>query len=612
MSNLLKDNKKLMKQWDYDKNSNLDINTIKLGSRHNAWWICDKGHSYNSRIESRTRGSECPYCSNHKVLMGFNDVGTLYPKILDEWDYENNNILPSDVTIGSGKNVNFVCSKGHKYNRTIRDYCRGYGCPICSNRIIVSGINDFASYDKRLMSEWNYKKNGKLDPKKISPNYTKKVWWIGECRHEWQASVYSRTKMGTNCPICAEERHASVSEKTVLYYLNKSNAYKKILENYKDDKINLELDIYIPEIKTAIEYDGERWHKNVNKDLRKDIMCKNNNIRIIRLRECGCPDYKSNSYKIFLKNNKINGLEEAILKLLNYLSVKKVDINIDRDNSEILSMINFMVKENSILKLFPEIAKEWHPIKNGNLKPEHTKPSSNKLVWWLCPKGHEYQLDVYHRTGRCNGCPYCSSHRVLKGFNDLEILNPNLASEWNYKKNKITPADVTCGSSKKVWWLCSKGHEWEATISKRNSGRGCPYCSGQRVLRGFNDFATIMPELLKEWNYNKNTDIYPTELSAHSGRKVWWKCKNCGYEWQATVDKRSNGRNCPACSRIIVQNKRMEIISKPVVQMDQEGNIINEYPSIREAIRKTKCTKIDEVIKGKNKTAGEYIWKLKK
>ena len=546
---LLKNDKELLKQWDYKKNININVDEIKLNSRQKAWWICEKGHSYYSRIESKYRGSQCPYCTNHKVLKGFNDAGTECPKILEEWDYKKNAISPSEVTVGSGKSVHFICPKGHQYIRLVRDFCKGYGCPICSHRIITPGINDFASYDKRLISEWDYKKNTKIDPSKISPYYTKKVWWVGECGHEWQSSVYSRTKMGTNCPICAEERHASVSEKTVLYYLKKSNAYKEIFENYKDDNVKLELDIYIPEIRTAIEYDGERWHRDIKKDLKKDIMCNDNNIRIIRLRENGCPNYKSNSYKIILNNNKISGIEDAVSKLLDYLLIKNVDINIDRDNAEILSMINFMVKENSILKLYPELAKEWHPTKNGNLKPEHTKPSSNKLVWWICPKGHEYQLDVYHRTERGNGCPYCSSHRVLHGFNDLETINPSLAAQWNYSKNIIKPSEVTNASSKKVWWICSKGHEWEASISKRASGRGCPYCFGQKVLKGYNDLTTINPELTKEWNYNKNIDVEPSEVSAHSGQKVWWRCKKCGYEWQATVDKRSNGRGCPNCAR---------------------------------------------------------------
>lgn len=353
----------------------------------------------------------------------------------------------------------------------------------------------------------------------------------------------------TNCPICAEERHVSVSEKSVLFYIIKSNKFKNVLENYKDDKIKLELDIYIPDINTAIEYDGERWHKDFKKDLKKDLMCENNKIKLIRIRECGCPKYESTSIKINMLTNKTEGLKIGIAKLLEILNIKNVDINIERDTTEILSMINFTIKENSIFNNNPELAKEWHPTKNGNLKPEHTKPGSNKKIWWICPKGHEYQLRVNARTIRGNGCPYCSNHRVLKGYNDLATQNPLLAREWNYEKNKITPFEVTSSSGKKVWWRCSNDHEWETTVSKRAIGTGCPYCSGKKVLKGYNDLETINPILAREWNYDKNIAILPSEVSVHSARKVWWKCSKCNHEWQATIDKRSNGRGCPKCAK---------------------------------------------------------------
>lgn len=545
------DNEKLMKEWDFKKNSNINPENVALNSKKKAWWMCEKGHSYLSRIDSRNAGTGCPYCSGNKVLSGFNDLATKKPNVINEWDYsKNDGLLPNEITAGSAKKVYFVCKKGHEYLMKVRDYYSGYNCPICMCRIIIPGINDLASYDKRIMKEWNYKKNKKIDPQKISPNSSKKVWWIGECGHEWHTSIYSRTKMNTNCPICAEERHASVSEKSVLYYLKKFGRYEEIYENYKDEYIKLELDIYIPSIRTAIEYDGERWHKNINKDLNKDIMCQDNNIKLIRIRECGTPEYDSTSIKILMTQNKNKGLEEAINKLLKHLQIENVEVDLDRDKTAILSMINFMTKENSILIKYPELSKEWHPSKNGNLKPQHTKEGSNKKVWWLGRCGHEWQAVVHDRVAGDN-CPYCSGHRVLKGFNDLETKRPDIAKEWNYHKNgDLTPNQVTIASSKKVWWIGKCGHEWQATISHRTvNNRSCPYCSGNKVLAGFNDLATLNSKLVAEWDYEKNTST-PSEYTLHSGAKVWWKCKICEHEWQATIDKRSNGRGCPNCANI--------------------------------------------------------------
>ena len=106
------------------------------------------------------------------------------------------------------------------------------------------------------------------------------------------------------------------------------------------------------------------------------------------------------------------------------------------------------------------------------------------------------------------------------------IDNAELMAEWNWEKNNelgFDPKTLTLGNNKKAWWKCSKGHEWQATIASRNSGSGCPYCSGNKVLKGENDLQTVNPTLAKEWNYEKNGDSKPENFTANSGQKVWWK-----------------------------------------------------------------------------------------
>ena len=110
------------------------------------------------------------------------------------------------------------------------------------------------------------------------------------------------------------------------------------------------------------------------------------------------------------------------------------------------------------------------------------------------------------------------------------------------------PTDVMPNSSQKVWWKCSKGHEWQATIADRNSGCGCPYCAGKKVAKGYNDLQTVNPTLANEWNYEKNNSLTPMDITPNSGKKVWWKCKK-GHEWQATVANRNRGSGCPVCRK---------------------------------------------------------------
>ena len=127
--------------------------------------------------------------------------------------------------------------------------------------------------------------------------------------------------------------------------------------------------------------------------------------------------------------------------------------------------------------------------------------------------------------------------------------NPILISEWNYEKNiDLDPSRLTLGSERKVWWKCSKNHEWQATIASRHSGCGCPYCVGRKVAKGYNDLQTVNPILASEWNFEKNNELTPMDITPNSGKKVWWKCSK-GHEWQARIANRNLGSGCPVCAK---------------------------------------------------------------
>ena len=137
-------------------------------------------------------------------------------------------------------------------------------------------------------------------------------------------------------------------------------------------------------------------------------------------------------------------------------------------------------KEKSLAYRFPELAKEWHPVKNGLLKASDVTSFTTKKVWWLCEKGHEWTATVANRS-KGQGCSVCAGKKVLKGYNDLESQNPILAKEWHPTKNgDLLPSHVTTGSGKRVWWKCQKGHEWLAYINNRNKGSGCPTCADEK------------------------------------------------------------------------------------------------------------------------------------
>lgn len=183
---------------------------------------------------------------------------------------------------------------------------------------------------------------------------------------------------------------------------------------------------------------------------------------------------------------------------------------------------------NTLQSVHPELVSEWSD-KNLPLTPDKITFGSNKRVWWKGSCGHEWQASVKARSGG-EKCPICSGARVVEGINDLATLKPQLAQEWS-KKNELKPTEVSVASHKKVIWKCKNGHEWTASIKSRTvNGTGCPYCSHNKVLAGFNDLASQYPEVAAEWS-DRNLPLQPTMVTAFANSKAWWKCKDCGNEW---------------------------------------------------------------------------------
>ena len=90
---------------------------------------------------------------------------------------------------------------------------------------------------------------------------------------------------------------------------------------------------------------------------------------------------------------------------------------------------------------------------------------------------------VYSRTTG-TGCPYCSGRYAIPGETDLKTLRPDIAVDWDYKKNgDIIPDNWTVGSGKKVWWKCKNGHERLTQIYERVKSNGCPECRRKKVMK---------------------------------------------------------------------------------------------------------------------------------
>ena len=470
------------------------------------------------------------------------------PDLAKEWNYEKNGDLkPEDVSCGShkkvwwklpydvpngypvehlrGKHFDFEW-EAYIYNR-IHNRNKSVACLYLAGKAIWPGFNDLATVSPELVAQWHPTKNGELKPTQVTANTDKKVWWLypyddpNTGKHfdfEWEASIGNRSR-GSDCPYLA------------------GNA---VWPGFND------LATVNPEL-------AAQWHFSRNGDLKPIQFTANSNKKVWWL----LPYDDPNTGRHF------DFEWEATIAHRN-----------DERNCPYLSGRAVWTGFNDLATINHDIAVQWHPTKNGNLKPTQVTANSNKKVWWLLPYNDpntgkhfdfEWRASVADRNNG-NGCPYLSGQAVWVGFNDLATVNPELAAQWHPTKNgELKPTQVTANTDKKVWWLYPYDDpntgkhfdfEWEASIGNRSRGSDCPYLAGNAVWPGFNDLATVNPELAAQWHFSRNGDLKPIQFTANSNKKVWWLYpyddpvtgKHFDFEWKSDITHRNSGLGCPYLS----------------------------------------------------------------
>jgi len=523
-------NPQLAKEWHPIKNNDLTPNDVTPGSHIKVWWKCPKGedHEWKATIKDRNVGRGCSVCASRTVVIS-NSLATLNPGLAKEWHpTKNNNLTPQDVVPSSNKNVWWKCSKAedHEWKARVNDRNRRDGCPFCSNRKILNS-NSLSTLYPHLAREWHPTRNGDLTPNDISPGSQKRVWW--KCNkgidHEWRTSSAKRIS-GTNCPVCANK---IVVPSNSLATLNPILAK----EWHTTKNKNLTPSDVVPGSNKNVWWkcskgEDHEWKASVNERSsgRGCSVCANRTVTTSNSLATLNPKLTQEWHPT--KNGKLTpkdvhpGSNEKVWwkcsKGEDHVWQASI-LNRSKGTGCTICSNRKIIKTNSLATLNPGLAKEWHPIKNGNLTPDNVGAGSGKKVWWKCFKGvdHEWESSISSRQNGI-GCPICSNRKIVKS-NCLAIVDPVLAKEWHPAKNgKLTPYDIGAGSSKKVWWKCRKSndHAWETSVDHRKRGRGCPFCtnpSSVPELRIFSELKTIFPSIrhrviLKGYE----VDIYIPEL----------------------------------------------------------------------------------------------------
>lgn len=548
----------------------------------------------------------------------------------------------SDISYASKKIVYWYCDKCKTvYPQAIQNKTtQNQKCPICSHRRLAKGINDFETFCKKhsefshLLLEWDYEENT-LKPDEIFPNYTKTIAWKCKNGHTWKTSPNNRIHNKNNCKKCSEEYRISFAEKVVLFYIKQT--FSNVEENYRFiANSQMELDIFIPDIKLGIEYDGSFWHKNSSKDQLKYKKCKECGILLYRIREPKCKKAEDIANKVYyLREENNKDLDNAITTLFDYIdeyiiNIEKPNVDWKRDYKNINNLIEYSIKEKSITN-YPLLLKQWHNTKNGKLTPDRVYANSNNPCYWVCDVcGYGSDEDWFvspnsriESNEKINGCPVCSNKILKIGINDFETFcknNPKysyLLSEWDYEENNKNGFEINKikfnDSSKNIHWKCNKcGSKWISKLNKRTvQNRSCNVCLNKTIVKGVNDIATTHPQIAKEWDINKNLkELGKTKYDTTHGynKLVWWICPN-GHSYQASPNDRCGKKHtgCPYCS-----NKKL------LKGFNDFETFCHNNPEFSHLLSewdyKKNSFKIDELVYGSDKVIAwrcskcEHIW----
>jgi len=352
---------------------------------------------------------------------------------------------------------------------------------VCSHMPKAERLTDY----KNLVYEWHPTKNINLFPEDFSKGAHKNVWWQCNRGHEWPAFIYNRTN-GTDCPKCNNQS----SKNEVRLFAELSTIFGEVLNRQKI--LGFEIDILLKDKKVAIEYDGKFFHGNAKKekhDLKKQVALISSGYRFLRVREH--PLQKINDHDIIIPTSSMLTKDQLNAVALwigeNSLATAKYVENPNFANNamylDCLEAFPSPPKEQSLAELFPDLAKEWHQERNGNLTPFDFTAGSGEIVWWQCKDNldHVYDASINKRTNG-SGCRFCTN-QAASPDNCLATNFPDVAALWHPKKNgEVTPEMIVTGATVKRWWQCKdvSEHTWKdfpRKLTRRITNDYCPHCN---------------------------------------------------------------------------------------------------------------------------------------
>lgn len=311
------------KEWHPTLNGEIKPGMIAPNANKKYWWLCSTCHEPWEALPSNrgSKGTGCPVCKGKTVKQGINDLATVMPSVAAQWHpTKNGELSPTQITAGTPQNLWWKCANGHEWQMRMTDMAKSFvaghsGCGICYRMKLPTGAKSLAEMHPEISKEWDYSKND-TTPDVVAQFSSKSAWWICSINpdHSWVAPISSRTYRGSNCSICWKEGSGSQAEEDIALYLESLGVAVErkvitLLENRR------ELDIYLPEFKVAIEYNGLHWHSEKYRDRKYHISkyeeCLLKGITLIQIWEDDWLDRKEIILRhLAYKLNKMNELKQ--------------------------------------------------------------------------------------------------------------------------------------------------------------------------------------------------------------------------------------------------------------------------------------------------------------
>lgn len=549
---------KIALHWHPSKNNGRLPNSVAPYSNKKFWWICENGHSWEASVSSRHRAG-CNACRLSVLHLKPNQLLRDNQFLLSELlDTQDNYEKLKDLYIFSTKKVSWKCSTcGDIWQNQIRKRsAESQGCPYCSGKKVApSGWNSLGKEFPDLLKQWDFDKNKSTPYDEVSGSHHYAYWKCAR-GHSWKTEIRQRTLLKSSCPECSYQ----ISKPQKRIYAELLYIFESVKLSYKINQI--EIDVYIPDIKIGIEYDGSHYHKSAkshDRDYKKFIVLKNIGISLIRVRGSGLSEIPGVPCVLEERVDSFETIRQILAKIVSLVKLNEGMNTIIQDYCAKNSFQNDALFEQLLLnKRVPifdlslasthsHLVDEWS-AKNLDSPSDVTSGLSEKR-WWICRDcGREYPATVNSRAGLETGCGFCSG-RYATEENNLEKKFPIIAKELHPTKNNKSAFEIPPKSNKKFWWLCENGHEYEMMVVNRtDKGQGCKFCK-KRVPIATHNLAVKSPDLSK-WLDQVLTGKAAEEIMPNAALLAYWKCP-VGHSWARRVDHQVRcGLYCRECSKL--------------------------------------------------------------